>query len=364
MRCMTWMQPLHAEQTIDTMTETPAPYRVTPNADYHADYAPAAPPAQLPRAPLRLSCVVPAHNEEANLEDFVRALAQAAGRLTPEFEIIIVNDGSRDATHAVALRLAQDLPVRYLALSRNFGKEAALTAGLAHARGSAVLLIDADFQHPLELLPEMHALWLAGYDMVYGVIVDRAAEHGAKRLGTDLFYRIMNSGNAVKLPPNAGDFRWLDRKVVEALKRLPERHRFMKGLYAWVGFKSAALPFVPLDRAAGASSFNLRRLGSLALLGLTSFTTLPLRVWSVIGGLVALVALLYGGWITLETLLFGADLAGWPTLAAGIMLFSGVQLMSIGILGEYIGRIYDEVKQRPSYLVACDADRTPWRDAA
>ena len=184
MRCMTWMQPLHAEQTIDTMTETPAPYRVTPNADYHADYAPAAPPAQLPRAPLRLSCVVPAHNEEANHEDFVRALAQAAGRLTPEFEIIIVNDGSRDATHAVALRLAQDLPVRYLALSRNFGKEAALTAGLAHARGSAVLLIDADFQHPLELLPEMHALWLAGYDMVYGVIVDRGFESGTKRVGT------------------------------------------------------------------------------------------------------------------------------------------------------------------------------------
>ena len=318
---------------------------------------------QQQRPPLRLSCVVPAHNEEANLEDFVRALAQAAGRLTPEFEIIIVNDGSRDATHAVALRLAQDLPVRYLALSRNFGKEAALTAGLAHARGSAVLLIDADFQHPLELLPEMHALWLAGYDMVYGVIVDRGFESGTKRVGTGLFYRLINTGKQVKVPPNAGDFRWMDRRVADALNALPERNRFMKGLYAWVGFKAAALPFVPHDRAGGQTSFSMRRLGSLALLGLTSFTTLPLRVWSVVGSLVALLALVYGAWITLDTILHGTDLQGWPTLAASIMLFSGVQLMSIGILGEYIGRIYEEVKRRPTYLVARDEDNSPWRDS-
>ena len=363
MRCMTWMQPLHAEQTIDTMTESPAPYRVTPAVDYHADYAPAAPPAQLPRAPLRLSCVVPAHNEEANLEAFVRALVLAVGQLTPEFEIIIVNDGSRDGTHAVALRLAEELPVRYLALSRNFGKEAALTAGLAHVRGSAVLLIDADFQHPLELLPQMHELWLAGYDMVYGVIADRGFESGTKRVGTGLFYRLINAGKQVKVPPNAGDFRWMDRRVADALNALPERNRFMKGLYAWVGFKAAALPFVPHDRAGGQTSFSMRRLGSLALLGLTSFTTLPLRVWSVVGSLVAALALVYGVWITLDTILNGTDLQGWPTLAASIMLFSGVQLMSIGILGEYIGRIYEEVKQRPTYLVARDQDNSPWRDS-
>ncbi len=363
MRCMTWMQPLHAEQTIDTMTESPAPYRVTPSADYHADYAPAAPPAQLPRTPLRLSCVVPAHNEEANLDPFVRALVQTVQALTPEFEIIIVNDGSRDGTHAVALRLAEELPVRYLALSRNFGKEAALTAGLAHVRGSAVLLIDADFQHPLELLPQMHELWLAGYDMVYGVIADRGFESGTKRVGTGLFYRLINAGKQVKVPPNAGDFRWMDRRVADALNALPERNRFMKGLYAWVGFKAAALPFVPHDRAGGQTSFSMRRLGSLALLGLTSFTTLPLRVWSVVGSLVAALALVYGVWITLDTILNGTDLQGWPTLAASIMLFSGVQLMSIGILGEYIGRIYEEVKQRPTYLVARDQDNSPWRDS-
>lgn len=342
------------------MTENMAMNNATGQA--YAGYMPAAPQAKLPRPALRLSCVVPAYNEQENLEYFIHALMPAVQAFTQDFEILIINDGSRDGTHDAAMRLVeQGLPVRYLALSRNYGKEAALSAGIDHARGNAVLLIDADFQHPLELLPEMHALWQSGYEMVYGVIADRAAESGAKRLGTDVFYKLMNSGSGVKVPPNAGDFRWMDRKVVNALKALPERNRFMKGLYAWVGFKTAALPFVPKDRAAGQSSFNLKRLGALALLGLTSFTTLPLRVWSVIGGAVALLALAYGLWITVDTFLFGADLAGWPTLAAGIMLFSGVQLISIGILGEYIGRIYDEVKQRPAYLVARDEDASPLR---
>ena len=262
----------------------------SPSPEFYAEYTPAAPPAALPRPPLRLSCVVPAFNEAVNLPRFIPALAEAVAQLTPHFEIVIVNDGSTDATHTVAMELVahSGLPLRYLALSRNFGKEAALSAGIDHTRGNAVVLIDGDFQHPLDLLPEMHDLWQRGYDMVYGVIADRGAESGAKRVGTHLFYRIMTAGNSVKMPPNAGDYRWLDRKVANALKALPERHRFMKGLYAWVGFKTAALPFVPLDRAAGASSFNLRRLGSLALLGLTSFTALPLRVWSVSGALVAL----------------------------------------------------------------------------
>lgn len=335
-----------------------------PTNDLHAEFFAAAPPGELPRAPLRLSCVVPVYNEQANLANFVQALAASVQALTTDFEILVVNDGSRDGTHRLAMELVQQLPVRYLALSRNFGKEAALTAGIDHARGNVVLLIDVDFQHPLELLPQMRDLWQLGYDMVYGVIADRGAESGAKRLGTQLFYRLMNSGSSVKLPPNAGDFRWMDRKVADALKALPERQRFMKGLYAWVGFKTAALSFVPQDRAAGESSFCLRRLGALALLGLTSFTTLPLRVWSVAGAVVALLALAYGSWILVDTWLFGADLAGWPTLAAGIMLFSGVQLTSIGILGEYIGRIYDEVKQRPCYLIARDEDRSPLRDDA
>ncbi|MDR3003699.1 MAG: glycosyltransferase family 2 protein, partial [Acidovorax sp.] len=162
--------------------------------DHLAQFAPAAPLGVLPRAPLRLSCVVPAHNEEANLEGFLRALVQAVQALTPDFEIVVVNDGSRDGTHDVAVRLAQELPLRYIALSRNFGKEAALSAGVDHARGNAVLLIDADFQHPLEMLPQMHSLWQSGYDMVYGVIADRGAESGTKRVGTNVFYRLMNAG--------------------------------------------------------------------------------------------------------------------------------------------------------------------------
>ena len=312
---------------------------------------------------MKVSLVVPLFNEEQTIGAFYDAVRREPGLHGHVVDIVFINDGSSDRTAEVARAIAlADSDVVLINLSRNFGKEAALSAGIDHARGNAVLLIDADFQHPLEMLSEMHALWQTGYDMVYGVIADRGAESGAKRLGTELFYRLVNSGSSVKVPPNAGDFRWMDRKVVDALKALPERNRFMKGLYAWVGFKTVALPFVPQDRAAGQSSFNLRRLGALAMLGLTSFTTLPLRVWSVIGGLVALVALAYGVWITVDTWLFGADLAGWPTLAAGIMLFSGVQLMSIGILGEYIGRIYDEVKQRPTYLIARDEDHSPLRD--
>ena len=184
----------------------------TPSMD--AEFAPAAPFAAVPRPALQLSCVVPAYNEQDNLRDFINALIPAVQALTSDFEIIIVNDGSRDATHDVAMQLVtQGLPVRYLALSRNFGKEAALSAGIDHARGNAVLLIDADFQHPLEMLPEMHALWQGGYEMIYGVIADRGAESGAKRLGTNLFYTLMNSGNGVKVPPNAGDFRWMDRTL-------------------------------------------------------------------------------------------------------------------------------------------------------
>ena len=315
------------------------------------------------RLPLRLSCVVPAYNEAANLDRFLRALTRVVRTITPDFEIVVVNDGSQDETEQVALRLAGELPMRYVALSRNFGKEAALSAGIDCARGNAVVLIDADFQHPLELLPQMYKLWLSGYDMVYGVIADRGAQSGARRMGIGLFYKLLIAGNRVQVPPNAGDYRWMDRKVVDALRDLPERNRFMKGLYAWVGFRTVALPFVPAPRAAGESSFDLRRLGSLALLGLTSFTTLPLRLLSLLGCGIAVLAIAYGLWIAVRTLLFGGDLEGWPTLAVAIMLFSGVQLMSIGVLGEYIGKIYEEVKHRPPYIVARDEDYSPWRES-
>ena len=329
--------------------------------------SPSAPPAPPPtpakplhpRPALRLSCVVPAYNEAGHLAEFLQALHACASALTPDFEILVVNDGSRDQTREVALAQAETLGVRYLEFSRNFGKEAALSAGIDHARGNAILLIDSDFQHPLEMVAQMVDLWRSGYDMVYGVITNRAAESGLKRLGTDIFYRLMGFGSDIHIPRNAGDFRLMDRKVVQALKALPERNRFMKGLYAWVGFQTVALPFVPAERHSGESSFNLRRLGSLALLGMTSFTNLPLRFWGMAGAGLSLLAICYGLWIALETLLFGNPVGGWPTLAASVLLFSGVQLLSIGILGEYIGRIYDEVKGRPIYLLAHDEDHSP-----
>lgn len=306
--------------------------------------------------PMRLSCVVPAYNEGAHLADFLRELAATLAAITPHFEIIVVNDGSADDTEQQVATVAQACAVRYLGLSRNFGKEAALTAGIDHANGDAVILLDADYQHPLALLPEMVSLWRAGYDMVYGVIADRRHESRLKRWGVRMFYRALESDSAVTIPRNAGDFRLLDQRVVNALRQLPERNRFMKGLYAWVGFKSVALPFLPCDRASGDSHYTFRSLHELALSGLTAFTTLPLRVWSAVGAVISLLAIVYAACVAVSTLLFGNPTPGWSTLVVGLMFFSGVQLFSIGILGEYLGRVYEEVKRRPMYLVADERD--------
>lgn len=305
-----------------------------------------------------LSIVVPAYNEGTHLIEFVGALKHAAEKITHQMEIIIVNDGSRDNTHQVATELAQHPGIRYLSLSRNFGKEAALSAGLDYSKGDAVILIDADFQHPLEKLQEMADLWLSGYDMIYGVISNRGNESLLKRVGTRFFYALMSHGADVPIPQNAGDFRWLDRKVVNALKQLPERNRFMKGLYAWVGFKSVALPFIPADRFGGVSSFSIKNLAKLAISGLTAFSTLPLQMWTLIGGFISLTAIAYGIYVAIDTLINGSTVGGWPTLTVALMLFSGIQLLSIGILGEYIGRIFNEVKRRPLYLVAEDHDNS------
>ena len=308
----------------------------------------------LPRPhPYTLSCVVPCYNEASHLEAFVQALEKTIAPLTSHWEIIIVNDGSQDHSREVALSLLPKNRVRYLEFSRNFGKEAALMAGIDHAKGDCVLLIDGDFQHPLEKVPEMAALWQEGYEMVYGVIVNRAKESWVKKLGVKVFYSMLKH-TEIPIPQNAGDFRWLDRKVVNALKRLPERNRFMKGLYAWVGFKSIAMPFVPHDREGGQTSFSTRGLSRLALSGITSFSVMPLQVWTVSGIIISMLAVLYGIYVMIKTVIVGNDVSGWPTLTVAIMLFSGIQLLSIGVLGEYIGRIFNEVKQRPLYVVAED----------
>lgn len=307
--------------------------------------------------PFLLSVVVPCYNEGGHLAQFISTLKDACQKISTQFEILIVNDGSKDNTSYVAKSLVQSGNIRYLEFSRNFGKEAALMAGIDHTKGDAVVLIDADFQHPIEKIDEMYGLWQQGYDMIYGVIANRENESLRKRLGTRFFYSLMNSSE-ITIPQNAGDFRWLDRKVVNALKYLPERNRFMKGLYAWVGFKSCALPFTPNDRHAGVSSFGFGRLSKLALSGLTSFSTLPLQLWIVVGSLISLLAVIYGIYVVIDTLIYGNTVSGWPTLTVALMLFSGVQLLSIGILGEYIGRIFNEVKQRPLYIISEDISST------
>ncbi|WP_338849317.1 glycosyltransferase family 2 protein [Massilia sp. W12] len=303
-----------------------------------------------------ITCITPAYNEAAHIRQFLLDLSATLQSMSARYEIVVVNDGSRDATESEVLAVAAECSVRYLGLSRNFGKEAALSAGIEHARGDVIILMDSDYQHPLRLLPEMLGLWRQGYDMVYGVIADRRHESGLKRAGTNLFYRLMEAGSALHIPRNAGDFRLMDAKVGAALRQLPERNRFMKGLYAWVGFKSVALPFVPEERASGQSSFSMRGLARLAVSGLTAFTTLPLRFWSAAGAMVSIGAILYGAYVALETLIWGNPVPGWATLVCGLMFFSGVQLLSIGVLGEYLGRVYEEVKKRPLYLVGRDYD--------
>jgi len=301
--------------------------------------------------PFRLSIVLPSYNEDTHLADFVKALKAAVGRITNNAEILIINDGSKDQTREVALSLLPLGNIRYLEFSRNFGKEAALMAGIDHASGDAVLLIDADFQHPIEKIIEMASLWQQGYDMVYGVIANRQNESVLKKVGVYFFYGLLKFSE-VPIPENAGDFRWLDRKVVNALKSLPERNRFMKGLYAWVGFKSIAIPFVPNEREAGITSFSVKNLSKLALSGITSFSVFPLQVWTMIGAIISLLSIIYGLYVAFDTIFYGNAVSGWPTLTVALMFFSGVQLFSVGILGEYIGRIFGEVKQRPLYIIA------------
>ncbi|MCH8855713.1 MAG: glycosyltransferase family 2 protein [Proteobacteria bacterium] len=307
-----------------------------------------------------LDVVLPAYNEAASLPLLLPMLAGVLTPLSERWRLIIVDDGSSDATPVVVQQaIAAGQPIRYLRLSRNFGKEAALTAGLAVADAERVLLMDADGQHAPELVAQMDAAWQRGADMVCAVRAGREDEGLLKRLGTRAFYGIVNASSQLKIPPDAGDFRLLDRRVVAALNALPERNRFMKGLYAWVGFRTEFLPYTPQARTAGSSSFSARRLIRLALTGVTAFSNMPLRIWSGLGALVALGGLGYGAWIVLDHLIWGDQIPGWATLVVGLMFFGGIQMLSIGIIGEYVGRIFDEVKQRPVYLVQHDTGNPP-----
>ena len=300
-----------------------------------------------------ISCVIPAFNEARNLGTVLPRVLSTLQSMSQRVELIVVDDGSRDDTPAVMQTLCAAHPeLVYLRLSRNFGKEPALTAGIDATRGEVVLLMDADGQHPVELLPTMLEKWQQGADVVYAVRKTRDDQSSLQVSLTSLFYKMVNFGNRVKIPANAGDFRLMDRKVVEALKSLPERNRFMKGLYAWVGFNSTAIDYQPLARADGKSNFGLRGSLSLALTGILAFSIAPLRALTLVGLVLSALALGYGAWVVGEYFVTGIAVPGYATIVVGMMFFSGIQLLSIGVLAEYVGRIYEEVKQRPAYLIS------------
>lgn len=299
-----------------------------------------------------VTVIVPAFNESAAIAHTVSNIAHHLKALSSKWDIVVIDDGSRDNTAEVVRNLDQQLQTTLVRFSRNFGKEYAITAGLEHAEGDVVICMDADGQHSAELLSEMLAKWREGYDMVYAVRQDRKVESAFKRWGSRVFYRAMNLGGQIDIPKDAGDFRLMDKQVVKALLSLPERNRFMKGIYAWVGYKSIGIPYFPLDRTHGESTFSKLKLAQLAWTGVTSFSAMPLRLASAVGGLLAFMAFVYGIWVVIDKLFFSESIPGWPTVVASMMFLAGVQLLFIGILGEYLARVYDEVKGRPSYIVA------------
>jgi glycosyltransferase involved in cell wall biosynthesis len=307
--------------------------------------------ARRPADPL-VSLVVPVFNEEESIDLYLDTVPPLMERDGFRFEIVFVNDGSRDNTLAHLLdRAALDRRLRIVNLSRNFGKEAALTAGIDHARGDVIVPMDIDLQDPPELIEPFMARWREGYDVVYGVRTQRASDTAAKRLSANWFYRVFNSMSPVRIPENVGDFRLVDRRAVDVLRQLPERNRFMKGLFAWVGFNSIGVPYERPQRAAGSSKFNLWRLWNFALDGVVSFSTAPLRAWFYVGVVIAAVSVLYALFIITRVLIFGIDTPGYASLLIAVLLMGAIQLLSLGIIGEYLGRLFLEVKGRPIYVV-------------
>jgi glycosyltransferase involved in cell wall biosynthesis len=299
-----------------------------------------------------LSVVVPAYNEAEVLPEFHCRLAAVLDQLGFAAEIIYVNDGSRDATRGIVKRLQeQDSRVGIVDLSRNFGKEIAMTAGLDHASGDAVVIIDADLQDPPELIPELVAQWRAGYDDVYARRLSRTGESFVKRATAHLFYRLIRRFSEVDIPPDTGDFRLLSRRAVDALGQLRERHRFMKGLFNWVGFERKEVVYRRQTRAAGKSKWNYWRLWNFALEGITSHTTAPIRLASYLGIIVAFSAFVYAAYVAYDKLVHGNPVAGYPSLMVAMLFLGGVQLITLGVIGEYLGRMFDESKRRPLYFI-------------
>jgi polyisoprenyl-phosphate glycosyltransferase len=320
------------------------------------------PPAPRPNAtaakPQGLSIVVPVHNEAAGLPALHARIAEAVGRLKAtrplDVEVVYVDDGSSDETAAVARALpAAGLDVQVVSLSRNFGKEAALLAGLDHARLAAVLFMDGDGQHPPDLIETLVGHWIDGdCDVVYTAKEHRENESLARRLGVKTFYALINWGARTKIPEDAGDFRLLSPRAAAALRQLPERNRFFKGLASWIGFRQKRVDYRPAVREHGRSTFGINSLIGLSIEGLTSFSVAPLRLASLLGVLLAASALVFGAWTVIETFIYERTVPGYPSLVVGVMVIGGVQLVMIGIVGEYIGKILSELKARPVYFIA------------
>jgi len=305
-----------------------------------------------------LSIVVPLFNEANGLANLHARILDVASRLKAErglaLEVVYVDDGSRDATSDVAKALPTGpIDIQVVTLSRNFGKEAALLAGLDHARLGAVLFMDGDGQHPPSLIETLVARWLDdGYDVVYTAKAHRENEPRLRRIGVHWFYALINWGQRQQIPEDAGDFRLLSPRAAEALRQMPERNRFFKGLSTWIGFRQVRVDYEPAPRAHGTTTWNVWTLIGFSIEGLTSFTVAPLRFASMLGLILAASALLFGCWIIVQTLLFGQDVPGYPSLVVGLMVLGGVQLLMIGVLGEYIGKLLSEIKARPVYFVA------------
>ena len=301
----------------------------------------------------KISILIPAYNEQEVVRHLYERLNKLAGQ-TPdyEFEFLFVNDGSRDNTLEIIKSYAQkDNRVAYVNLSRNFGKETAMIAGLDHVTGNATVIIDADLQDPPELIPRMIQYWEEGYDDVYAKRRSRAGESWFKKITSGLFYKVLQKSTNIPIQQDTGDFRLLSRRCVEALRQFRESQRYTKGMFSWIGYKKKEMLYDRDTRVAGETKWNYLKLTNLAIDGITSFTTAPLRISSILGVFVSLTAFIYILYLVIRTMFFGSDLAGYPSMMAVILFLGGVQLLSLGVIGEYIGRIFNETKNRPLYLV-------------
>lgn len=340
----------HCPTVLQAAGMTAVPTSVADTAQTERAVAPAGDGAQA--AAIELTLLVPAYNESKNIGPFLDAVLPVLQQTGVTFEVLFVNDGSRDDTLGLlAAACATHPQVRAIGLARNFGKEIAMTAGLAHARGQAVIPIDCDLQHPPELIPQFIAAWRAGFDMVVGVRAKRDEEGWFRKKAARTYYRLMRKMTSVEIPPNAGDFRLIDRKIVDVILQMPERHRFMKGIFAWPGFKVTSIDFAANPRANAGNTWSFWKLWRFALDGLFSFSTVPLKMWTYVGLLTAAGAFLYGIITIVQKLVFGIEAPGYASLLILLLFFNGLSLISNGIQGEYIGRIFEEVKRRPLWVV-------------